>query len=42
MICHRCSSHVGPATVGLTALDATVQLRAEVRDQNGQIVAGPP
>ncbi len=31
---------VRPSTVELTALDATVQLTAEVRDQNGQVMAG--
>ena len=31
---------VGPATVELTALGATAQLSAEVRDQNGQVMAG--
>ncbi len=31
---------VTPATAGLTALGETVQLRAEVRDQNGQAMAG--
>ena len=31
---------VSPATAELTALDATVQLSAEVRDQNGQVMAG--
>ncbi|WP_419161556.1 Ig-like domain-containing protein [Candidatus Palauibacter sp.] len=31
---------VTPATHPLTALDATVQLTAEVRDQNGQVMAG--
>ena len=31
---------VNPSTVELTALDATVQLTAEVRDQNGQAMAG--
>ena len=29
------------ATTQLTALGATVQLTAEVRDQNGQVMAGP-
>ena len=32
---------VSPATAELTALGATVQLSAEVRDQNGQVMAGP-
>ena len=32
---------VTPATTQLTALGATVQLSAEVRDQNGQVMAGP-
>ena len=31
---------VTPATAELTALGATVQLRAEVRDQNGQVMTG--
>ena len=31
---------VTPATVGLTALGATAQLTAEVRDQNGGVMAG--
>ena len=31
---------VGPATARLTALGETVQLTAEVRDQNGQVMAG--
>ncbi|MDE2751723.1 MAG: Ig-like domain-containing protein, partial [Gemmatimonadota bacterium] len=31
---------VSPATAQLTALGATVQLSAEVRDQNGQVIAG--
>ena len=31
---------VTPATTQLTALGATVQLTAEVRDQNGQVMAG--
>ncbi len=31
---------VSPATAELTALDATVQLSAEVRDQNGQVMSG--
>ena len=31
---------VGPATTQLTALGATVQLTAEVRDQNGQVMGG--
>ena len=31
---------VTPATSGLTALGATAQLTAEVRDQNGQVLAG--
>ena len=31
---------VSPATAELTALGATVQLAAEVRDQNGQVMAG--
>ena len=31
---------VSPATAELTALGATVQLSAEVRDQNGQVIAG--
>ena len=31
---------VAPATALLTALGATVQLTAEVRDQNGQVMAG--
>ena len=31
---------VTPATASLTALGATVQLVAEVRDQNGQVMAG--
>ena len=31
---------VTPATAELTALGATVQLRAEVRDQNGQVMSG--
>ena len=31
---------VSPATADLTALGETVQLRAEVRDQNGQAMAG--
>ena len=31
---------VSPATAELTALGATVQLSAEVRDQNGQVMAG--
>ena len=31
---------VTPATTQLTALGATVQLSAEVRDQNGQVMAG--
>ena len=31
---------VTPATVQLTALGATAQLSAEVRDQNGQVMAG--
>ena len=31
---------VTPATTQLTALGATVQLSAEVRDQNGQVLAG--
>ena len=31
---------VTPATAELTALAETVQLRAEVRDQNGQVMAG--
>ncbi|MDE2752100.1 MAG: Ig-like domain-containing protein [Gemmatimonadota bacterium] len=31
---------VSPATAELAALDATVQLSAEVRDQNGQVMAG--
>ena len=31
---------VAPATAELTALGATVQLRAEVRDQNGQAMTG--
>jgi len=31
---------VSPATTELTALGATVQLSAEVRDQNGQVIAG--
>ena len=31
---------VNPAQVRLAALDATVQLTAEVRDQNGQVMAG--
>ena len=31
---------VSPATAELTALDATVQLTAEVRDQNGNVMAG--
>ena len=31
---------VSPTTAELTALDATVQLAAEVRDQNGQVMAG--
>ena len=31
---------VTPATASLTALGATVQLAAEVRDQNGQVMAG--
>ena len=31
---------VTPATATLTALGATVQLAAEVRDQNGQVMAG--
>ena len=31
---------VSPSTAELTALDATVQLAAEVRDQNGQVMAG--
>ena len=32
---------VSPATAELTALGATVQLSAEVRDQNGQVMSGP-
>ena len=32
---------VSPATAELTALGATVQLTAEVRDQNGQVMTGP-
>ena len=31
---------VSPAQVRLAALDATAQLTAEVRDQNGQVMAG--
>ena len=31
---------VSPATAELAALDATVQLSAEVKDQNGQLMAG--
>ena len=31
---------VSPATADLTAIGATVQLQAEVRDQNGQLMAG--
>ncbi|MYB99833.1 MAG: hypothetical protein F4X60_14955, partial [Gemmatimonadetes bacterium] len=31
---------VTPATAELTALDATVQLNAQVLDQNGQVMAG--
>ena len=31
---------VTPATAGLVALGATVQLSAEVRDQNGQVMSG--
>ena len=31
---------VSPATAGLTALGATVQLTAEVRDQNARVMAG--
>ena len=31
---------VSPATAEFTALGATVQLSAEVRDQNGQVIAG--
>ena len=31
---------VSPATANLTALDATVQLAAEVRDQNGNMMTG--
>ena len=31
---------VAPATTELTALGATAQLSAEVRDQNGQVIAG--
>ena len=31
---------INPATAELTALGATVQLRAEVRDQNGRVMAG--
>ena len=31
---------VSPATAELVALDATVQLSAEVKDQNGQVMAG--
>ena len=31
---------VGPAAIELTALGATVQLAAEVRDQNGNVMAG--
>ena len=31
---------VSPDTVSLMALDATVQLTAEVRDQNGNVMAG--
>ena len=31
---------VSPATAELAALDATVQLSAQVRDQNGQVMAG--
>ncbi len=31
---------MSPATAKLTALDATVQLSAEVRDQNGQVMSG--
>ena len=31
---------VSPATAELAALGASVQLRAEVRDQNGQVMAG--
>lgn len=34
------SVSVSPATAELTALGATVQLSAEVRDQNGQAIAG--
>lgn len=33
---------VSPATAGLTALGATVQLSARVLDQNGQAMAGTP
>ena len=33
---------VGPATVELTTLGATVQLTAEVRDQNARIMVGAP
>ena len=31
---------VTPATTHLSALGATVQLSAEVRDQNGQLISG--
>ena len=31
---------ISPATAALTAVGETVQLRAEVRDQNGQVMAG--
>jgi hypothetical protein len=31
---------ISPATAGIDALGATVQLTAEVRDQNGQVMAG--
>ena len=31
---------VSPSTAELTALGETVQLRAEVRDQNGQVMSG--
>ena len=33
---------VTPATAELASLGETVQLRAEVRDQNGQVMAGAP
>ena len=33
---------VTPATAALAALGETVQLRAELRDQNGQVMAGAP